>query len=356
MRMSFKGMRAAALVFGATAYASNDVDMPAEQGMIMASNEEVANQVGFYAASSVVTTAADVKEGMEVPFVEGKGSPRPIAGYAWCLVSKPATTKKVEVECQVRPETFYTKCVPAEYAVQEVQVMVAPAKKVAYCLPSQVSCKKMKVMVEEAQTCYSIIPAEYKWVEKEIEIQAASSNKIWIPAVYKTVEEKIMVKPPMRKTGEGECSGQKANDKGDPALCVSAECTPAEYQTIVKEVLVKEGELVDAPCAGRQQTIKVKTLVKPAEIKETVIPAKYEEIDVAEIVKPGDVEFKTIPAVYKSVKRLVMVKPETSVKVKVPAKYETKVNQVIDMPEQMVWRLVKKDGCQIEMGNPVVTE
>lgn len=356
MRMSFKGMLAAALVMSATAYASNDVDQPAEQGMIRASSDQVANQEGFYAAGNeVVKTATEgVKEGMEVPFVEGKGSPRPIAGYAWCLVTKPATYKTVATECQVRPETWYTKCVPAEYSVQEVQVMVTPAKKVAYCLPAKVRCKKIKVMVEEAQTCYSIIPAEYKWVEKEIEVQAAGSSKVWIPAVYKTVEEKIMVKPPMRKLGEGDCASAKS--AGDVSVCVTAECTPAEYITITKEVLVKEGELVDTPCAGRKQTIKVKTLVKPAEVKECVIPAKYEEIDAAEIVEPSNVEFKTIPATYKSVKRLVMVKPESSVKVKVPAKVESKKTQVIDTPESMVWRLVKKDGCDIKSADPKTVE
>ncbi len=358
LRMSIKGMLVAgALLIGANAYASNDVDMPAEQGMVMASNDVAANQEGFYAANSeVVKTAADVKEGMEVPFVEGKGAPRPIAGYAWCLVTKPATYKSVPVECQVRPETFYTKCVPAEYCVQEVKVMVCPAKKVAYCLPAKVRCKKVKVMVEEAQTCYSIIPAEYKWVEKEIEVQAPSTSKVWIPAVYKTEEEKIMVKPPMRKCGEGDCDSVKANEKGDPALCVTAECTPAAYETITKEVLVKEGNLVDNPCAGRKQTYKVKTLVKPAEVKECVIPPKYEEIDAAEIVEAAKVEFKCIPAVYKSVKRLVMVKPESTVKVKVPAKYETKMNKVVASGEQMVWRLVKKDGLNIKMMEPKTVE
>lgn len=356
MSMSLKGMLAAALVMSATAFASNDVDMPAEQGMILASNEQAVNQEGFYAANAeVVKTATDVKDGLEVPFVEGKGSPRPINGYAWCLVTKPATYKTVNSECQVRPETFYTKCVPAEYSVQEVSVMVAPAKKVAYCLPAKVRCKKIKVMVEEAQTCYSIIPAEYKWVEKEIEVQAAGTNKVWIPAVYKTEQEKIMVKPPMRKFGEGDC-GVKANEKGDPALCVTSECSAAEYIAITKEVLVKEGELVDSPCAGRKQTIKVKSLVKPAEVKECVIPPKYEEIDAAEIVEPSGVEFKTVPAVYKCVKRLVMVKPESTVSVKVPAKYETKVSKVVDTPESMVWRLVKKDGCQISDSAPKAPE
>lgn len=345
MRMSIKGiMLAAAVTLCGSAFASNDVDMPAEQGMIMASNDMVANQEGFYNNSeSVVKTSADVEEGMEVPFVEGKGAPRPIAGFAWCLVTKPATYKQVATECMVRPETYYTKCVPAEYAMQEVKVMVSPAKKVAYCLPAKVRCKKMKVMVEEAQTCYSIIPAEYKMVEKEIEVQAASTTKMWIPAVYKTVEEKIMVKPPMRKCEEGECANTPIGGDNDaPALCVSSECTPAEYVCVKKEVLVKEGELVDNPCAGRKQTISVKTLVKPAEVKECVIPPKYAEIDVAEVVDGAEVEFKTIPAVYKSIKRLVLVKPESTVEVKVPAKYETKMNKVIASPEQMVWKLVKK--------------
>ncbi len=356
MRMSFKGMLAAALVMSATAYASNDVDMPAEQGMIRASNDQVANQEGFYAAGSdVVKTAPEgVTEGMEVPFVEGKGSPRPIAGYAWCLITKPATYKTVKTECQVRPETFYTKCVPAEYAVQEVQVMVTQPKKVAYCLPAKVRCKKIKVMVEEAQTCYSIIPAEYKWVDKEIEVQAAGSTKVWIDAVYKTQEEKIMVKPPMRKLGEGDCATAKKD--GDVSVCVTAECTPAEYITVTKEVLVKDGQVVDQPCAGRKQTVKVKTLVKPAEVKECVIPAKYEEIDAADIIEPSSVEFKTIPATYKPIKRLVMVKPESSVKVTVPAKSATQETKVIDTPESMVWKLVKKDGCEIKNADPKTVE
>lgn len=360
MRMSIKGiMLAAAVALCGSAFASNDVDMPAEQGMIMASNDMVANQQSFYNNSeSVVKTAADIEEGMEVPFIEGKGSPRPIAGYAWCLVTKPATYKQVPVECMVRPETFYTKCVPAEYAMQEVKVMVSPAKKIAYCLPAKVACKKMKVMVEEAQTCYSIIPAEYKWVEKEIEVQAPSTTKLWIPAVYKTVQEKIMTKPPMRKCQEGECEGTKIGGDNDaPALCVSSVCSPAEYVTITKEVLVKEGELVDNPCAGRKQTVKVKTLVKPAEVKECIIPPKYAEIDVAEVVGSADVEFKTIPAVYKSIKRLVLVKPETTVNVKVPAKYETKMNKVVASPEVMVWRLVKKSKFSAKtVGEPKIVD
>ena len=356
MRMSFKGMLAAALVLSATAYASNDVDQPAEQGMIRASSDQVANQEGFYAAGSeVVKTATEgVQEGLEVPFVEGKGSPRPISGYAWCLVTKPATYKTVQTECQVRPETWYSKCVPAEYAVQEAQVLVSPAKKVAFTLPAKVRCKKVKVLVEEAQTCYSIIPAEYKWVDKDIEVQPAGSTKVWIPAVYKTQEEKVLVKPPLRKLGEGDCSSAKA--AGDVSICVTAECTPAEYITITKEVLVKEGELIDAPTAGRKQTVKVKTLVKPAEVKECVIPAKYEEIDAAEITEPSSVEFKTIPAVYKPIKRLVLVKPESSVKVKVPAKVESKPTQLLQTPESIVWRLVKKDGCDIKSAEPKTVE
>ena len=343
-----KGVALACALTGAV-FASADVDMPAEQGMVMTSNVEATALVGGAQAEVKTAVNGNVQDGMEVPFIEGRGAPRPVAGYAWCLVTKPAQYVDKATEHLVRPETYYTKCVPAEYAVQECKIMICPPKKIAYALPAKVTCKKVKVMVEEPQTCYSIIPAEYKYVEKEIDIQAPSTSKTWIPAVYKTVEEKIMVKPPMRKCGEGTCAGQKANSEGDPALCVSSECSPAEYITITKEVLVKEGEVVDAPLAGRKQVVKVKTLCKPAEVKECIIPAKYEEIDVAEIAEPNKIEFKEIPAVYKSVKRLVMVKPESSVQVKVPAKYETKMMKVLANPEVMVWRLVKKDGCRIDM-------
>lgn len=329
------------------AFASADVDMPAEQGVVMTSNVEASNLVS--GAGETIKTAAGVQDGMEVPFIEARGAPRPVAGYAWCLVTKPAVYADKAAEHLVRPETYYTKCVAAEYAVQDCKIMICPPKKVAYALPAKVTCKKVKVLVEEAQTCYSIIPAEYKYVEKEIDVQAPALSKVWIPAVYKTVEEKIMVKPPMRKCGEGECAGQKANAEGDPALCVASDCSPAEYVTITKEVLVKEGEVVDSPLAGRKQTVKVKTLCKPAEVKECIIPPKYEEIDVAEMAEQCKVEFKEIPAVYKSVKRLVMVKPESAVQVKVPAKYETKLTKVLAQPEIMVWRLVKKDGCKINM-------
>ncbi|GHS91657.1 hypothetical protein FACS1894139_08550 [Planctomycetales bacterium] len=358
MLSKFGKVMAVAVAFTGAAMASADVDAPAEQGIMMTSNVEAdAGLVG--GANAVVKTAtasANVQEGLEVPFIEGRGAPRPVAGYAWCLVTKSAEYLDKVTETLVRPETYYTKCVPAEYAVQDCRIMVCPPKKIAYAVPAKVTCKKIKVLVEEAQVSYSIIPAEYKYVEKELDVQPSTTAKVWIPAVYKTVEEKIMVKPPMRKVGEGACVGQKANSEGDPALCVTSEYSPAEYVTITKEVLVKEGELVDSPLAGRKQTVKVKVLSKPAEVKECVIPPKYEEIAVAEVSEGSGVEFKSIPAVYKSIKRLVMVKPETSVQVKVPAKYESRLQKVLASPEIMVWRLVKKDGCDVDIKDNVVKE
>ncbi len=314
-------------------------DQPSEQGMDFCA----------YDAGDTVEKDSEVlgemayKEGAEIPFAEGQTPPEAPAGYCWCLVTKKATYKTIKAEALVRPETWYNKRIPAKYAERESKVMICPPKKVGIGVPAVTKTKKVKVKVEDEMVCFRIIPAEFEMVEKDIEVMSGGEAVAYIPAKYKTVQEKIMVSPPIKKYTTAKRSGNES-EITDECYCV--EETPAKFETVEKEVLVEEGKVVKTPNGGIKKKYTVKKVKKPAMIEKITIPAKYKEIDCQEIVEPATIRYETTPAKYKTIVQKCLVEPASFEKVKVSAKYQTLEKTVIDNPEKVVWRLLKKDDCE----------
>lgn len=155
--------------------------------------------------------------------------------------------------------------------------------------------------------------------------------------------------------GSGD-SGAVVNDlyppNAKPGECYARVLTPAVYDQITKQVLVKGAaeriEVIPAEYSMVEQTILVK---EASEILKT-IPAEYKWVEEEYMVEPEKTELVTVPATYKNMSEQVLVKPayttwkkgrgpiekiddstgEIMCLVEVPAEYRTVSQSILDQP------------------------
>lgn len=139
-----------------------------------------------------------------------------------------------------------------------------------------------------------------------------------------------------------------------PGECYTRIFTPAEYQTVKENVLIRpESEKIEVlPPVFRQVAKQV--LVKEESQKIEVVPARYEWVEERVLVKPEAEKVVTVPAVYETVTEQVLVKPaystwkkgrgpiervdnatgEIMCLVEVPAEHKTITKQILKRPAE----------------------
>ncbi len=274
----------------------------------------------------------------EMPFKEGQEPPVAEPGWAWCLVTKPATYKTVSEKVEASPATYYVERVPAEYEERDMTLVVEPERKVARYVPPVTKTVAERVMVEPESETYEVIPAQYEWAEKEVEVHEAYSEPVIHDAVYKTITEQVQLAPDRTQVVKVQCE--------DGYDCYTQVECPGKTITVAKKVLEKDYETTEKQVPAKTTTVRVRKLVKEAEVKRVSIPAKFETIQKTVVVEPGHYEYETVPAVTKTVKELVMIEPESTRRVEVAPVYETVTHRVIDQPAKKVWKKIRLSQCR----------
>jgi hypothetical protein len=281
----------------------------------------------------------------EVPFVEGQKPPPAQEGEIWCLVTKPAITRKVTEQAMVRTGTFYYESVPAKYAHKEETVMIEPEKRVAIPVPGVTKKEMVRKMVKPETIDYQVIPAQYEWVDEVVEVTPEKESIVVSDARYKTVTEQVLVEPARTEWKKIDCDekGVVIHRRESKDDCYHIITIPAKYQTVARQVLDKDLSTDTQRVRGASKSIKIQKVVKEPEIKKVIVPAQYEMVETEVVVTPPTVRYETIPAKYEQVRKLVMVEPEQKQKVEVPPKYEIVTKEIVDQPAMLVWRRKKGD-------------
>ncbi len=191
-----------------------------------------------------------------------------------------------------------------------------PGKCYAKCLiPDEFETVTEQVLVKAASTRVETIPAEYETVTEQVMTKEASSLIKRMPAEYETVTREYVMGCPDGYAEDANVSG--GSGEGD---CVKLIPTPAKYETVTEQVLVKE-----------------------ASSKLEVIPAVYENVTEQVQVKPAAFRTETIPAEYETVTEQVMSKEASSRIVRVPAEYRSETERIETRPATTKWVKKKAD-------------
>lgn len=115
----------------------------------------------------------------------------------------------------------------------------------------------------QAKTQY--VPAKTEWVNEKILIEEAVDTFVQMPAKYTTTKERVLVRPARNVW-------KKASHKKGNAVCLVKE--PAIYKTVIKKVLVAEGQIKKITLPAKYKTIKVKRVIRQAEVIEPNVQDK----------------------------------------------------------------------------------
>jgi len=303
-------------------------------------SESKADKDAYNVAAAAMTAGTD-----EVPFVEGQKPPPAQEGEIWCLVTKPAMTRRVTEQVMVRPGTFYYEAVPAKYAWKEETVMISPEKKTALSVAAVTKKEMVRKMVKAESIDYQVVPAQFEWVDEVVETSQEKDSIVVNDAKYRAVTEQVMVEPARTEWKKINCDekGVVIHRRESKDDCYAILTTPAKYQTVTRQVLDKDISTDTQRVRGASKTIKVQKVVREPEIKKVIIPAQYEMVETEVVVAPASVAYQSVPAQFDVVKKLVMVEPEQKQKVDVPPKYDVVTKEIVDQPSTLVWRRKKGD-------------
>lgn len=285
-------------------------------------------------------------------------------------------------------ECFAKVIVPAKYEIKTEQVLVKPESEKIEVTPATFDAAEKEVLVKEGFTKLKAVPTKFRTETEEIEVAPASTA--WVTSLDK---KSIPASPAL-------LASAKANgvdiDNAKPGDCYREYFIPATYETIEKEVLVKEESEDIKISEAKFEKAAENVVVKEASKKKVLKPAEYEvveekiEIEPAKAVwKKGDgpitkIDNSTgeimclvqVPAKYKTVKKTVLKTPpvidvvevpeeskEVPVdklvsdaavdKVKVPAEYKkVKITKKVS-DAKFLWRKVGEQGEGKYTGNQI---
>ncbi|MDF1692047.1 MAG: peptidoglycan-binding domain-containing protein [Zhongshania sp.] len=154
-------------------------------------------------------------------------------------------------------------------------------------------------MVKEASERLETVPASFEWFDEKVLVSEAHVRLTVVPATYKWLEERTEVLP---------------------ARSEQVLIKPAEYKTVMEDVIVTPEELVWQ--AGRGEVEKIDE--ESGEIvHQRRIPATYKQISKQVLVAPAEYRKEVTPPVYEALRKRVVDVPEHTIEVMVPAQYKT---------------------------------
>lgn len=221
------------------------------------------------------------------------------------------------------------------------------------------------LLLKEASSYIEVIPAQYETVTEEVLVSEASSYLEAVPATYSTMSEEKLVEEGgvdwrIKNSVNAALADQALLDKASaygidldgtqPGTCYHEHQTPAQFETVTEEVLLKEAYDVVEPKAAEYRWVEKEVLVSEASSKIENVPAVYETVTEEVIDVPAHTVWKKgtgpiqkideatgeimclveVPATYKTVSKQVLVSPATTREVEIPAVYKTvKVRELV---------------------------
>jgi len=230
-----------------------------------------------------------------------------------------------------KPGECYAKViVPAQYEVNTEEVLVKPESENVEVKPATFDVAEKPVVEKEGFTKIKVVPAKFKEVIEEVEVSPANTQ--WVTSLGK---KGIPASPALLAAAKTSGIPIQAAALGE---CYKEYYTPAKFEEIEKEVLVKEEseeiKVAEAQFEETEETV----VVKEASKKKVYKPAEYEVIEEKIEVEPAKAVWKKgdgpitkidnstgeimcliqVPAKYKTIKKTVLKAPSVIDLVEVP--------------------------------------
>ena len=285
-------------------------------------------------------------------------------------------------------ECYAKVIVPAEFDVKTEEVLVKPESEKVDIKEALFDTAEKPILVKAGFTQIKVAPTKFREEVEEVETSKISTT--WVTRLDK---RGIPASPAL-------LAGAKTNgidiEKAEPNQCFKEYFTPAKFEQIEKEILVKEESeeiKIIAPQFEDTQEIVVvkqaskKKVYKPAEyetIEEKIeiepakavwkkgdgpitkidnstgdimclvqVPAKYQIVKKTVLKTPSSIELVDVPETTQAVKVSKLVSDATVDKVKIPAEYKkvSVKNKVSDA--SFSWRATGADGEGTYTGNQI---
>ncbi|NNE29951.1 MAG: peptidoglycan-binding protein [Saprospiraceae bacterium] len=146
----------------------------------------------------------------------------------------------------------------------------------------------------------------------------ASSRIKRLPAEYETVTQTYDSGCPNGYYDEGSIPGGLASVATGPSTssgdgpCVRVSTTPAKYETVTEQVLVKEASSRLEVVPATYETVTEQVMAKPASMRTETIPASYETVTEQVEAKQASTRIERIPAEYETVTETIQVSPAST--------------------------------------------
>lgn len=249
--------------------------------------------------------------------------PNPVPGKCYAKCQIPDEYKTVTEQILVKEASQKITILPAEFATVYDTIVVKPEYKRLITIPPVYETVTERILVKEVSKRLISIPAIYETVEEQVLSQAAYVKKRTISPVFATVEETILVKEATTKWIKNlkDPNCLSVNPEDCQVLCLVA--IPAEYKTILKQIIKTPAKVVEEQVPAVYKTIKKEVLKAPASFREIVIPAEYQIITKNIVKSPATTKEEIIPAEYKIISRTIQTKATQTIETDIPAEYGT---------------------------------
>ena len=222
-------------------------------------------------------------------------------------------------------------------------------------IPAQYQMISRQVLKTAASVREEITPAQYGEVKRQVLSKEAATSETQIPATYQTVTHQVIDVEKLQSMGykfdangdivatpggervlrAASVSGMAKADKSAGAQSgtegyVREIKTPAQYQTISRQVVDQPAAVHTIEVPATYKSVKTRVVDTPATTEEVVTPAVFETTTREVIDRAPSSREIVIPAVYRTVERKVVDQAASTRKIPVPALYETVKRRVID--------------------------
>ena len=228
-----------------------------------------------------------------------------IMSTAGFLMLGPAWSDDAPQRCRAPvliPETFET--------VTEQVLDQAERTEIRYS-PAEYETVQEKVQVREAAIEYRIVPAVYEAVTEQVLVRPERTETHIIPAEYETYTEQVLVRQAyttwkLKDEVVGRSVAADASVEGSAGEVLTPVDVPAKYKTVTRTRMVtaEQSETLIVPAEYR--TLVKQVLGEPARVEPIEVPAEYETVSVERLVSPAREEIVVIPATYRTVEKRVI--------------------------------------------------
>lgn len=171
--------------------------------------------------------------------------------------------------------------VPASYNPATEKVVTHEASPTITATPAVLGTGERKIKTADAYIEYEVIPAKFGEVTETVEVERERVEVETLPAIYRTETKQVKTKEATTRWNPA-CPAVAAEDPtAIPSHCLIE--TPAEYQTISREVVATPARTVKRIIPGKTETVTRKVLLEPAQVVRKEIPAEYTNIKLSRV-------------------------------------------------------------------------